>query len=435
MASTLLGLGIGLAGMAWLVFLTGMPIWRAALVGAIFAGVALLVWGTKRHVKRRMESPSGERWRTLMYQPWVRVGLAFSAVPLFVVWMVGFSALVGNGSGSVLVEILSNLQMGVMFFGAMLISLAFVRGGKEPRCAGCQYLLEGAPEGGYDVCPECGHNLRGVDAITEGHKTVIKPMIVVGVVLIIGSIASIGRLSRGSGGHLPYLPTGSLIKEVTAAPRGFTSDEWTELLTRSLTPKETETLFGGMLDLRDTKGYLAREAEGWLDRTAMAGAVPPDMVERYYEGMLALWLAGPDVVRRSDSGDPRFGFGGDYRGNIHVPANSVLRVFFVPESLTVDGARADMVNDPRMPIHGISLNTTDRSFRGIERNEATPASRGPTAQINPIEHDSDVIELRGTGWVYIAPDGTPAPTGGAITPPGAVWLKRIDLRKTVKIED
>lgn len=412
--------------------LVGVALGFVAVVGAFWLGSTKLAAWMRTHEG----SPRVERVRTIFAHTGTRVGLALLTFPVGVAFMLALHyAMSGTSTGSLIPLILDNFWQSTMWTGFALVFLAPVHHGRDPCCAKCQYTMEGAPEGGYDVCPECGRDLRAKDAIAKGHKTIIKPMMIAGIALVIASFATIGRFSRGSSGYLPYLPTGSLIKEVTTAPRGFTSDEWKELLTRTLTSREVEILFEGMLGLRDTKGYFAREAEGWLDRTALARAVPADVVERYYEGMLSVWIAAPESVSRGEPRGLRFGFGGDFQGNLHVPAASVLQVFFVPESLTVDGEPADMQNDPRHPIPGISMNTTNQGDRGAPRDGVTPASHGPTARVDASRYAGDTIELRGTGWLYVAPHGTPAPSAGAITPVGAVWVHRVDVRETVRIEN
>lgn len=410
----------------------GVALGFIAVTGALWLGSARMAAWMKAHEG----SPRVERVRAIFAHAGVRVGMALLAFPVGVAFMLALHiAMPGPRAGSLLPLVLDNVWQSIMWTGFALVFLAPVHRGREPCCAKCQYTMEGAPEGGYEVCPECGANLRAENAIGKGHKTIIKPMMIAGIVLVIASFATIGKFSRGSTGYLPYLPTGSLIKEVTTAPRGFTSEEWKELLTRTLTAQETETLFEGMLDLRDTKGYFAREAEGWLDATALTRAVPASMIERYYEGMLGLWLAAPDSMSRGESRGLRFGYGGDFQGNLHVPAASVLQVFFLPESLTVDGELAKMQNDPRLPIPGISMNTKNQGDRGAPRDGVTPAPHGPTARVDLLRYEGDAIELRGTGWLYVAPYGTQWPIGSAAPPAGAVWVRRVDLRKTVRIEN
>lgn len=383
---------------------------------------------------RHRDSARAKRLAALWRRPAVRGLAALLALPLGIAWMVLLSGGLSGTGGSVLASMLDTLYMGLMISGMLFISLAFIRGGDEPRCAGCEYLLEGAPEGGFERCPECGADLRASSAIATGQKVIVKPMVAVGAAMVIVAFVSIGRVSRGSGSVVPYLPTGALIKEVTAAPRGFTNNEWAELTTRSLTQGQREALFEGMLELRERKGFVAREAEAWMDQTAMAGDVPEALVERYYAGMLRLWLAAPEVVNAASGTPVRFGIGGDFRGNIHVPASSVLRVWFVPDELLVEGQPAAMHNDPRRPIYGISMGTTDRGLEGLEPNFATPAQRGPVGEFDAASVAGDSVALRATGWLYVAPYTTVGPAAGQSVPADAVWSTRVDLSKTVRIE-
>ena len=401
---------------------------------AMLCLVAVIVAAQLAYVRHR-DSVRAKRLAAWWGRPGVRACAAVLMFPAIIAWMVLFTSAFSGSRGSLIASSFDAMHMGLMCSGMFFIMLAFVRGGTEPRCASCEYLLEGAPDGGYEVCPECGGGLRAKGSIATGRKTVIKPMIVVGVALLLLSFASFGRFSRGSARAVPYLPTGALIKEVTAAPRGFTSNEWAELLTRPLTPSQQEDLFEGLIELRERRGHASREAEGWLDRTAMAGSVPGALIERYFEGMLELWIAAPASVSRTSERGLRFGFGGDFRGNIHVPASSILRVWFVPEELLADGEPVVMLHDPRLPIAGISMNTTERRWRDIHRDPVTPASDGPVGMVDPSQIRSDALELRGTGWIYVAPHGTPMPSSGAASPAGAVWVSRVDLRSTVRVED
>ncbi len=422
---------LALAATAWFVLPAWLGIggrrWALPVMVLVMGLWIFACWFLKKWFTEGGDTPLRQRVLDVLALTPVRVVLALLAFPLMVGWMVTFTGLIGGRGGSLLVGVISNAQMGLMFSGFAFIGFAFVRRGDEPRCRKCQYDLAGAPEGGYVTCPECGASLRFSTAIIKGTRRVITPMIVLGAALVIASFASIGFLGHGSATYMPYLPNGALIKEVTVAPRGFTYEEWTELQTRTLTPTETETLFRGMLELRDTKGYVSPEAEGWLDATAIAQAVPADAIEHYYANMLDVWLAAPDVVSRLEGGSFRFGFGADHRGNISVPSSAVLRVWFEPDSLTVDGQPADMVQDPQQAIAGVSMNTTDQRRRGAPRDGQTYTSNGPVGRVEVASIATNEVELRGTGWIAVIPHGS----GSS----GAVWRKRADVRKTVRIED
>ena len=425
-----LGLAV-LGGVFWFLVLpspswSGQPAWVRLVVVAAIALWTLACWRTKHWLQRGTDTPTRQRVLGVLAKTPVRVGLALLAFPLGVGWMIGFTGLLGGRSGSLLVGVISNAHMGLMFTGFAFLGLAFVRRGDEPRCRKCQYDLAGAPEEGYELCPECGSGLRSAHAIRRGTRRVIVPMVVFGVALVVVSYATIGTFLRGSSSYMPLLPTDSLIKEVTTAPRGFTMDEWAELLTRSLSPQQAEWLFEGLLDLRDDRGYYASEAEGWMDQAALSRAVPSEAIQRYYEGMLELWIAAPDMVRRSQPGDAWIGYGADHKGNLSVPSHAVLRVYFEPDSLTVDGRPADMVRDPRQPLPGLSMNTTDQSYRGEHRDRRTISTNGPQARLDPSAISGDSIEIRGTGRIMVVPYGAPASA--------AVWTKRIDVSKKVRVE-
>ena len=425
----LIGLGVLLMlPLGWPSTVAQAGVWvvMAGTIGLwLVAGSSVRIW-----LERGGDTPA--RRRALGALAWtpVRVFLALLAFPLMVGWLVGFTRLAGAQDGSVLVGMLGSAHMGFLATGAAFFAYSSVRRGDEPRCRTCQYDLSGAPEGGYAKCPECGASLRFSMSIIKGTRRVVVPMIVVGLVVMALGITSVFRLRPAV--YVPHLPTGSLIREATAT-LGSSSLAWKELTSRQLSDAQTQALFEGLLEQRETRAYSSQDAEEWLDAAVRAGGLPGDLVERYFDGTLTLWIAAPDAVSVDDS--MRFGVGGDYRGSVWSSKRR-LAVFFLPEAVTINGLspEPENVHSVGMPFQGQSLGTVQIQPYGSPVDRSVPANSGPLVAVQKHAYSELAsVELRVEGVIFFV-DYSTIPAFEIPLLDDAIWSKPVDLRKTVRIE-
>ncbi len=410
--------GVQKAG-AWVVMAGAIGLWLGA-------SSSVKIW-----LERGADTPARRRSLVVLARTPVRVCLALVAFPLMVGWLVGVNRLLGAQDGSILVGVIDNAFMGFLATGAAFFAYSFVRRGDEPRCRACQYDLSGAPEDGYAKCPECGASLRFSPAIVRGSRRVIVPMIVVGVVFAALGITSLFKLRPLV--YVPHLPTGTLIEEATE-PLGFSSMVWKELTSRQLTRGQTEALFEGLLEQRETRMYSAGDAEEWLDASVRTGSLPEGLFERYYDGTLTLWIAAPNSISADET--LRFGVGGDYRGSMWTN-NRRLAAFFLAEEVTINGQapEPEQVRLLGIPLQGQMLGTAQSQPYGAEVDRNVPAHGGPMVTVPMDEYAGlAALELRVVGTMFFV-DFSTTPGWGPPTLGDAIWSKRVDLRKTVRIEN
>ncbi|MFM9995385.1 MAG: hypothetical protein ACKVU4_06240 [Phycisphaerales bacterium] len=351
-----------------------------------------------------------------------------------------------GGHGSYLAAFLQHAPMVCSLIGIGLIGAAFVRSGSEPRCAACGYDVSGAPQPADpgDRCPECGTEFRVPGGTVVGERRVHRGLVVMGVVLVAGQFVWYATLARSPsammGWYTPYLPTGSLIREVTGAPRGFTRDEWAELNTRTLTPDDEVRLARGLIELRARQHYMDPAAETWLDAYAKSGGMPADLLERFCAEWLDLWLVAPARVRVGES--VTIGLAGDYRGNIGAAGGGAALV----ARIVFEGFRVGDDPEPQAravtSIHGMRLMSTEilnDRMRGSTRSRPDAlGDRSPQLTVTP--NVQGTLRIRAAVWIIVNPqasglnpvvwndDGTP------VLPADAVWTKRVELERTIEVD-
>lgn len=368
-----------------------------------------------------------------------RRGRLVPGLALALVYLVVVPVLLRGPAASMLAGVAGNLPMSAMFLGFAFLGAAASREGKEPRCAACGYDLTGAPDPAQadsDKCPECGAFFRLSGRTVTGRRTINKPFIGLGVALVIASFSfaffALRNPTIGSNWHVSLLPTGSLIKEVTAAPRGFTRDEWMELSKRPLTPRQEARLARGLIDLRARRGFVGMEAEPWLEKFAASGAMPAHLLERYYAEWLEIRLVVPGSVRVGEW--VHAGIAAQHRGNIgNAPAG--MRAWVLVGGFTF-GDDPTLHERRHQALSGITLQPTSAMFRrGLPPpNEVTGHS--PLARFVP-DRAGD-LRVRATIWIAISPLA-PDPVlwslkGEPLLSQEVAWLRRLDLDATVRVD-
>lgn len=340
----------------------------------------------------------GDGVRRVLAAPPLRVlaGLCYGG--MFIMFMVAFTSAITGRSGSLLIAALSNLPMGLMTAGVSILGGAFLRRQGPPHCAKCRYDLSGPPEGGYDVCPECGTDVRAPAAVVRERREMHRGVLAVGVLLAAAPFAWFFFAFRSPvlsmGWYLPAVSTASLIAEVTGAPRGFTMNEWAELATRTLTPAQEQRLFEGLLALRAGRGFIDPGAEAFLARVAESGTIPASLRERYYSEMISVRLTEPTPGIVAISSE----YTGPYVAGF-------VQTGVVATGFEVGGA-------------------------------AARAGAGPTVEILPEDwHGGDTLTVRARGWVYALPSGSaPLPARAEVPefPAGTLWMRPIDVSITLR---
>lgn len=400
---------------------TRILIWLAlALVIAGLATMALSV--TRRTGIAEPGALRQWRWVAVAASPIVYIGL-----------LTAFATFRG---GSIAAQVLDAIPMAFSMLGISMLGATVTRRGPGKYCARCAYELspEMEAESRDDSrCPECSARWLARGGTVRGKRHIRKGVVATGLVLAIAPfafiIAKVGNPVLQTA-TLRLLPTDSLITEVTAAPRGFTMDEWAVLSTRTLSPVQKATLAEGLLDLRAKRQYLSSEAEGWMETEALAGTLPQPIRDRYFTEMFSLWIDAPD---RAKAGQPlSIGVGSEHRGTLRTPLVTKLQTF-----VCFAGFRTGDGTEPAArgtkPEYAIRFGRLSRSFGKTETN-ATP---GPTLELSPA---AGPLRVTAEYWLVVAPPAVMAagltwnPDGSLAVPAGAAWAERILTTKDIVVE-
>jgi len=221
---------------------------------------------------------------------------------------------------SVIVSMIRFSNMLFMALGILLLRLGVKRYvGNAMHCAGCGY--EQAAGGGAK-CPECGSEWGRAGGLIRGRVVRSRGLVVAGLALFMlypatmfvdvtpGRLASLtptwllmeqveGRQSAGYSSYTlwPVLAarnlsatqddalTWMLIREITVAPRGFVTAEWSMLNLRTLSSEQHRGLLTGLIEKRTGHGYLTPDDHAWLERQTLSGTIPADLTDRVTEAL------------------------------------------------------------------------------------------------------------------------------------------------------
>jgi hypothetical protein len=310
-----------------------------------------------------------------------------------------------------------------MFLGAALFGPAFMclsryrqRSGQSRHCVACNY--QWSPGGvNPDRCPECGARWGSPGGTISGSSPRQTRYLFAACGLFVAAVALMATYATAQlpgGWTLRVLPTAALIRDTTTSG-GFTNAEWSEIRRRQLTPKQMQQLAVGLLEKRAREDYLNITEGSWLWTQVSTGALPDDLVERYYREMLELWLEAP--ARAKVHQQVPVTVGSRYRRSsppVGVDAMVYFAGFFAGGEAVGPGnciTYAGLLED------------------GPFKVRLEPTRAGP-------------LQLRAVIYFAVGPRLAAARPSvqwhqdGTITlPAAAVWSRRVELTSTVEVEE
>ncbi|MCH7603112.1 MAG: hypothetical protein IIB54_10120 [Planctomycetes bacterium] len=169
-------------------------------------------------------------------------------------------------SQSLLSSIFEYAHMMLIMGGFGFLGIGYAkRKGMTLHCVACEY--QQAPTGKKsERCPECGANWRVEGAIVKGHRIRTHRHYAIGLALIIAGFLLIFSPFTTSWKY-KVLPTNSLIHDAVSGRH--VGDVWPELLSRSLSKSQLDTLINGLIDQLIRKRFMSPDGSAWLFSTAV----------------------------------------------------------------------------------------------------------------------------------------------------------------------
>lgn len=372
------------------------------------------------HAKRISITDILRSWRGKL------ICMLISVTAIFVMTGIIMAVVMGT---SVIAGTLSYVHMFPFMVGMFLfMSAAKRREGATAYCASCKYQMPpGISRTTIANCPECGSPWSEIGGLIHGEVRRRRGPMIAGAILIVLGALPMFFPDTVSTWRSKLLPASALINEVTARNAGFTFGEWAELNTRTLTDQQRITLATGLLDKRHDALYLGKDESTWLDQQIAAGALPDDLVDRYYNESLDIWIIAPE---RATVGEAMsLAIGSRYRTGLSKGPVPVVLVsgFFVGDETTPRGRQDSS-------IHGIMLGQVRLQVGGQDSGPG----QGPVVQL-PAE-DAGQLRVRLECWVaHISGGKTSAISwqedGTPIMPKGAVRMDRRVVEHVIEITD
>ena len=316
-----------------------------------------------------------------------------------------------------------------LFLGISLLFFLYLqphrqRTGRTQHCAACDY--QRAPEGpNPERCPECGADWSRPGGVIVGtrNKRRRNLWLACGLSVVALTLLMLSNSAR-SGWVLRALPTRALIHDTTHAC-GFTAAEWQEIGRRQLTSEQVLQLARGLLEKRLREDYLNRTEGGWLWTQVSTAALPNELVQRYYQEMLDVWIDPPEKAKVGQV--VQLSLGAEFRSS--NPPRSIKEVvyfggFYVddePAPLPLSGDRVHA----EVPCHTYPILLDEYPIQA----RFQPMQAGPV-RVRAVLYFA-VLSLA-TGFppaVQWHADGT------ATLPPNVLWSQRIALSKEIEIAE
>lgn len=335
------------------------------------------------------------------------VGFVFF-VAAIVIWQVT--------SMTFLKALTSFLPMMFLMGGFFLLGVGQMRRkGENPYCGTCGYAQ--APVGDQQIrCPECGADWTLAGAFVYGEPIRTTRQRVLGIVFFAMGLALMFGPLDPNRLQARLLPTDVLIHEV--CHNLIPSDQWRELSGRQLNHEQNLTLAKGLLDKRSRGRYLTAPERNWLIGQLNAGALPAELVERFYSESYVFALDGPKEAKRGET--------------VRASITATYRSIFPPGSGLVTYAyiSAYVVNAKALPA------TRQRQMR-----TAVSISQSSLRERFLIE-SSDEVMVQVRVWLAVTRDGgamagqpiTWGHDGTPVLPDDAVWSGTVTLAHVIDVK-
>jgi hypothetical protein len=345
--------------------------------------------------------------------------IAFATIVVLPIVLMGMTR-----RGSVLQSVVTGLTYALQLLGIVLITSGwFKRNDSSIRCAACDYArppIDPVPR----RCSECGADWTAPDAFRTGTAAPHWPRILLGVLLIVGSGAV--RLAGVHSGLPPrLLPTGSLIREIIDAPRGFTLDEWAELRNRTLSQEQRLRLASGLLDRRERTGYLSNDDEQWLDTVLQQRLLTREIVNRLFAELIEFWIIAPS---QTTSGSEVTLAIGSRAAHSRTWAPQVwMAGFTVGENPTLLGAQDKLVVASLLGRERYFHQTHPDRRPGL--SPEVTITTGPPGPLRVRAHLVLIALPQAISEVLIERDTS----GHVVRPPEALWFEERTLEHVIQV--
>ncbi|MCK4874095.1 MAG: hypothetical protein KAS72_15335, partial [Phycisphaerales bacterium] len=350
-----------------------------------------------------------------------------------------FGAVIG-----ILLAFLTGSRVPVIILGHATVTSSLIAGGvyylalqwgKSTQgrfCATCSYEKDPAGEP-PPRCPECGADWSLPGATMHVRRLEGKVRIPIASIALLLLIFIPGVVLVMPSKHAHLLPTSVLVRYAVTGNILSSDSYWAELSTRTMTPEQKLELAQRVLDKRASGEILALDTGLiWLDKYAAAGRMDPDMLERFYAGMLALHIEGPARVRVGEQIQLEV-WGQDRSANASRGTTYAL--------VLVEGF---YVGDAASPIgrhdtgdFGSEFDSEQREFAQMLRLSLPE----PAACMTFTPDQPGEVTVRAAMWIVIAPTNA-MPTAlswaeddSIITPPGTSWTKRVELEHVLEVSE
>jgi len=349
---------------------------------------------------------------------------AAGSLAVLILWL----ALIGLAGISSVTSVTSGLPLilAVLLPGpaGALLARYRCRIGQSRHCAQCGY--QRAPQGhDPERCPECGASWKKPGGTVEGAPARNKRDLIVGCSLMAVSAALMFTymmpLFGGRAWTMRVVPASTLIRSTVTA-RGFASDEWAELQRRQLTPEQTIELAEGLLERRLRKGHLGYDEGAWMWAQISAGALPAELIDRFYRETADVWVDAPENSRMGDSLTVRLA--SETRTTAPSPTFHLYEIVFFG-GFFVGNGETPLERRDRAAFAGL-LDEREYQIATV----LTPSAPGPL-RIRAVLYLSvyPPLTTRGPRLATWHGDGT------ATLPPGALWSERIELERIIDVRE